>query len=146
MFETSSHLMATNTWHRLFLQWAGSVRRTEGQMLKYQCWLPGGLACTICYPCALRIYIYSMPPHVHIDFVVPPGCGQSVTDFWSLGAHRAWLHCPDDVSDDDMYQRGVPEWAVNLLQASQTMVTVGIFPCKGKFSRQNRVSNPGPHS
>jgi hypothetical protein len=41
-----------------------------------------------------------MPPHVYIDFVVPPpGCGRSVTDFWSWGAHRAQLHCPNDVSD-----------------------------------------------
>jgi hypothetical protein len=29
-----------------------------------------------------------------------PGCGQSVTDFWGWGAHRARLCCPDDVSGD----------------------------------------------
>jgi hypothetical protein len=27
-------------------------------------------------------FFFQMPPHVHIDFVVPPpGCGRSVTDF-----------------------------------------------------------------
>jgi hypothetical protein len=56
-----------------------------------------------------------MPPHVHIDFVVPPpGCGRSVTDFCGWGAHRAQLRCPDDVSDDDMCERGVPGGALNL--------------------------------
>jgi hypothetical protein len=55
-----------------------------------------------------------MPPHVHIDFVVPPlGCGRSVTDFCGWDVHRAQLRCPDDVSDD-MYERGVPEGALNL--------------------------------
>jgi hypothetical protein len=44
---------------------------------------------------------FSIPPHVHIDFMVPPpGCGRSVTDFWVWGAQRAQLRCPDDVSDD----------------------------------------------
>jgi hypothetical protein len=55
-----------------------------------------------------------MPPHVHIDFVVPsPGCGGSVTDFWVWDAHRAQLRCPDVVSDD-MYERGLPGGALNL--------------------------------
>jgi hypothetical protein len=55
-----------------------------------------------------------MPPHVHIDFVVPPpGCGRCVTDFSGWGAHRARLRCPDDVSDDDMCERGVPAGALN---------------------------------
>jgi hypothetical protein len=55
------------------------------------------------------------PPHVHIDFVVPPsGCGRSVTDFWGWGAHRAQLRFPGDVSDDDIYERGEPEGALNL--------------------------------
>jgi hypothetical protein len=40
-----------------------------------------------------------MPPHVHIDFVIPhPGRDRSVTDLWVWGAHRAQLRCPDDVS------------------------------------------------
>jgi hypothetical protein len=54
-----------------------------------------------------------MPPHVHIDFVVPAtGCGRSVTDFRDWGAHRAQLRCPDDVSDD-MYECGVPGGDLN---------------------------------
>jgi hypothetical protein len=87
-----------------------------------------------------------MPAHVHTDFVVPPpGCGRSVTNFWVYGTHRARLRCPDYVSDD-MYERGVPGVALNLRsKATQTMVAVGIFPRKGKFSRQNRESNPVPH-
>jgi hypothetical protein len=55
-----------------------------------------------------------VPPHVHIDFVVPPpGCGRSVTDFWGWGAHRVQSRCPDDVSDD-MCERGVPGGTLNL--------------------------------
>jgi hypothetical protein len=38
---------------------------------------------------------------------------RSVTDFWGWGAHRAQLRCPDDVSDD-MYEREVTGWALNL--------------------------------
>jgi hypothetical protein len=50
-----------------------------------------------------------MPPHVHIDFLVPPpGCGQCVTDLWDWSTHRTQLRCPDYVSDD-MYERGVPK-------------------------------------
>jgi hypothetical protein len=56
-----------------------------------------------------------MPPHVHIEFVVPPpGCGRSVSDFWGWGVHRARLRCLDDVNDDDMCERGVPGGALNL--------------------------------
>jgi hypothetical protein len=52
---------------------------------------------------------------MRIDFAVPPpGCGRSVTDFWGWGAHIAQLCCPDDVSDD-MYGRGVPGGALNLI-------------------------------
>jgi hypothetical protein len=55
-----------------------------------------------------------MPPHVRIDFVVPPpGWGRSVTDFWGWGARRAQLCCSDYVSDD-VYERGVPGRALNL--------------------------------
>jgi hypothetical protein len=91
-------------------------------------------------------FLYPLPPHVHIDFVVPPpGCGRSVTDFWGWGAHRAQLHCPDDVSDG-MCERGVSGGALNLnLQVTQTMVAMGIFPCKGKFPRHNRESSSVPH-
>jgi hypothetical protein len=60
-----------------------------------------------------------MPPHAHVDFVVPlPGCGRSVTDFWGWDAHRAQLRCPDDVSDDDMCECGVPGGALNLSSTS----------------------------
>jgi hypothetical protein len=42
-----------------------------------------------------------MPPQVHVDFVVsPPGCGQSVTDFWGWDAHEARLRCHDEVDGD----------------------------------------------
>jgi hypothetical protein len=56
-----------------------------------------------------------IPPHAHMDFVVsPPGCGRSVTDFWGWDAHEAQLRCPDDVSVDDMCERGVTGVALNL--------------------------------
>jgi hypothetical protein len=36
-----------------------------------------------------------------MDFVVsPPGCGQSVTDFWGWDAHEAQLRCPDELDGD----------------------------------------------
>jgi hypothetical protein len=62
---------------------------------------------------SLYLFFPAMPPHVHIDFMVPPpGCGRSVTDFWVWSADRAQLRCPDDVSDYDM--RGVPGGTLNL--------------------------------
>ena len=62
----------------------------------------------------------------------PPGCGDSVADFWGWDAHEARLRCPDDVSGD-MQEGEIPGGAlsVNLL-TTQTMVTMGIFPCKEK--------------
>ena len=30
----------------------------------------------------------------------PPGCGDSVADFWGWDAREARLRCPDDVSGD----------------------------------------------
>ena len=30
----------------------------------------------------------------------PPGCGDSVADFWVWDAHEARLRCPNDVSGD----------------------------------------------
>jgi hypothetical protein len=64
------------------------------------------ISANICFP---------MPPHVHMDFVVPPpGCGRSVTEFWGWGAHRAQLRCPDYMSDNYMCECGVREWALNL--------------------------------
>ena len=42
-----------------------------------------------------------MPPPVHTNFVVfPPGCGDSVADFWGWGTLKARLCCPSDVSGD----------------------------------------------
>jgi hypothetical protein len=81
-----------------------------------------------------------MPPHVHIDFVVPPpGCGRSVTDFWGWGAHRAQLRCSDDVSDVDMYERGVPGGALNLNSTSYSDQTR-----YGDLSLQGRTSTAEP--
>ena len=63
----------------------------------------------------------------------PPGCGDSVADFWAWDVHEAWLRCPDDVSGD-MQEDEIPGGALNLnLLTTQTMVTAGIFPCKEKF-------------
>ena len=63
----------------------------------------------------------------------PPGCGDSVADFWGWDAHEARLHCADDVSGD-MQEDKIPGGALTLnLVTTQTMVTVGIFPCKEKF-------------
>ena len=42
-----------------------------------------------------------MPPHVLTNFRgFPPGCGDSVVDFWGWDAHEVRLRCPDDVSGD----------------------------------------------
>ena len=75
-----------------------------------------------------------MPPHVLMNFRgFPPGCGDSVADFWGWDAHEAWLHCPDDVSGD-MQEDEIPGGALSLnLLTTQTMVTTGIFRCKEKF-------------
>ena len=75
-----------------------------------------------------------MPPHVRVNFVVfPPGCGDSVVDFWGWDAHEVRLRCPDDVSGD-MQEDEIPGGALSLnLLTTQTMVTTGIFPCKEKF-------------
>ena len=63
----------------------------------------------------------------------PPGCGDSVADFWGWDAHEARLRCPDDVSGD-MQEDEILGGALNLNQlVSHTMVTTGIFPCKEEF-------------
>ena len=51
-----------------------------------------------------------VPPPVLMNFAVfPPGCGDSVADFWGWGAHEAQLRCPDDVSGDMyIYEDEVP--------------------------------------
>jgi len=50
-----------------------------------------------------------MPPYVLSAFVVsfpPPGCGWSVTDFWSWDAQQARLRCP---SENDGEMKGESE-------------------------------------
>ena len=65
--------------------------------------------------------------------VFPPGCGDSVADFWGWDAHEARLRCPDDVSGD-MQEDEIPGGALSLnILTTQTMVTTGIFPYKEKF-------------
>ena len=75
-----------------------------------------------------------LPPHVLMNFRgFPPGCGDSVADFWGWDAHEARLRCPDDVSVD-LQEDEIPGGALSLnLLTTQTMVTTGIFPCKEKF-------------
>jgi hypothetical protein len=69
-----------------------------------------------------------------MNFVVfPPGCGESVTDFWSWDAHEAQLRCPDGVSGD-IKEDEMPGGALGLnLLTTQTMVTTGILHSKEKF-------------
>ena len=53
-----------------------------------------------------------MPPPVLMNFmVIPPGCGDSVADFWGWDAHEARLRCTDEVSGD-MCEVEVPGWAL----------------------------------
>ena len=75
-----------------------------------------------------------MPPHVVTNFRgFPPGCGDSVADFWGWDAYEARLRCLDDVSGD-MQEDEIPGGALSLnLLTTQTMVTTGIFPFKEKF-------------
>ena len=78
-----------------------------------------------------------MPPHVLMNFRgFPPGCGDSVTDFWGWDAHEARLRCPDDVSGDN--RRGLKPKYTNYpdhghhgnlsLQGKIAMVEPGIEP------------------
>ena len=69
-----------------------------------------------------------MPPHVLMNFRgFPPGCGDSVADFWGWDAHGARLGCPDDVSGD-MQEDEISGGTLSLnLLTTQTMVTTGIF-------------------
>ena len=71
----------------------------------------------------------------------PPGCGNSVADFWGWDAYGERLRCPDDVSGD-MQEDEIPGGALSLnLLTTQTMVTMGIFSLQGKIP----VLEPGPH-
>jgi hypothetical protein len=87
---------------------------------------------------------HPVPPHVHIHFVVPPpGCGQSVTDFWGWGAHRAQLRCTDDKSDDK-YEFGVTGGALNLNSASYLDYSrCGHLPLQGKMLTVEPRIKPG---
>ena len=82
----------------------------------------------------ITFYLFPMPPHVLRNFRgFPPGCGDSVADFWGWDAHEARLRCPDVVSGD-MQEDEIPGGASSLnLLPTQTMVTTGIFLCKEKF-------------
>ena len=86
--------------------------------------------------CNPQVYEKSppVPPHVLMNFRgFPPGCGDSVADFWGWDAHEVRLRCPDDVCGD-MQEDEIPGGALSLyLLTTQTMVTTGIFPCKEKF-------------
>ena len=65
--------------------------------------------------------------------VFPPGCGDSVADFWGLDAHEARLLCPDNVSGD-MQEDEIPGAALSLnLLPTQTMVTTGNLSLQGKI-------------
>ena len=51
----------------------------------------------------------------------PPGCGDSVADFWGWDAHGARLRCPGDVNGE-MQQDEIPGGALSLnLLTTQTM-------------------------
>ena len=66
--------------------------------------------------------------------VFPPVCGDSVADFWGWDAHEARLRCPDDVSGDMQEDE---------ILTTQTMVTTGIFPSKGKIPMVEPGIEPG---
>ena len=85
-----------------------------------------------------------MPPHVLIELRgFPPGCGDSVADFWGWDAHEARLRRPDDVNGD-MQEDEVPGGALRLnLRTTQTMVTTGIFPLQGKIPVVEPGIEPG---
>ena len=72
----------------------------------------------------------------------PPGCGDSVADFWGWDAHEARLRCPDDVrgdtQEDEIPGRGLKSKSTNYpdhghhgnlsLQGKIPMVGPGIKP------------------
>jgi hypothetical protein len=90
--------------------------------------------CTYFYQChhmSLMVFVVS-----------PPGCGQSVTDFWGWGEHRAQLICPDDVSD--MCERGVPGGALNLNYTRHPdHGHHGYLPLQGKIPMVELGMEPG---
>ena len=81
-----------------------------------------------------NIYMY-LPPQYHHMFLwtfrgFPPGCGDSVVDFWGWDAHEARLRCPDDVSGvtktyNDEKQYSVRSLvAVHILNLQRDLVVV----------------------
>ena len=74
--------------------------------------------------------------------VFPPGCGDSVAEFWGWDAHGARLRCPDDVSGD-MQEDEIRGGALNLnLLTTHTMVTTGIA-LQGKIPMVEPGIEPG---
>ena len=73
----------------------------------------------------------------------PPGCGDSVADFWGWDAHEARLRCRDDVSGD-MQEDEIPGEALSLnLLTTQTMVTTGNLSLQGKIPMVEPGIEPG---
>ena len=65
--------------------------------------------------------------------VFPPGCGDSVADFWGWDAQEARLRCPDDVSGD-MQEDEITGGALSLnLLTTQTVATTGNLSLEGNF-------------
>ena len=76
-----------------------------------------------------------MPRHVLMNFRgFPPGCGDSVADFWGWDAHEARTTLSRWCVSGDMQEDEIPGGALSLnLLTTQTMVTTGIFPLIEKF-------------
>ena len=73
----------------------------------------------------------------------PPGCGDSVADFWGWDAHEARLRFPDDVSGD-VQEDEIPGRAISLnLLTTQTMVTTGNLSLQGKIPMVEPGIEPG---
>ena len=85
-----------------------------------------------------------MPPHIPMNFRgFPPGCGDSVADFWGWDAHEARLRCPDDVSGN-MQEDEIPGGVLSLnLLTTQTMVTTGNLSPQGKIPMVEPGIEPG---
>ena len=85
-----------------------------------------------------------MSPHILMNFRgFPPGCGDSVAEFWGWDAHEARLRCPDDVSGD-MQEDEIPggDLSLNLL-TTQTTVTTGNLTLQGKIPMVEPGIDPG---
>ena len=81
---------------------------------------------------SIYIYIYIFPPHTTTRSYelscFPPGCGDSVADFWVWDAHEARLRCPNDVSGD-MQEDERPGGALSL-----NLLTTTPWPIRESFS------------